>query len=474
MTPDMRLDTGLQTRLEQRLRLAPQIIQSIEILQLPTLALEKLIHQEMDENPVLEMRTVEPAGTAELAAPPERSSVDDEEEDLLRDAVPEWREFRVRSSGRRAAEASDRKQEAMLNTAARPATLQEYLIGQFHLIDASKPVSDAGTDIIYSLDDNGYLRSPLEEIAAAAQGRYEFQDAEKALGLVQGLDPPGVGARDLREGLLLQLPAGADELVGEIIRNHLEDIEQNRLPKVAQKTGRRMDEIKSAVDFIARLDPRPGRNFGSQPVPRILPDVAVEYSDKGYEVRLEDDRVPNLFISSLYEKLANSATAGEVTKKYLREKIRAARWFIDAIEQRRTTLYRISKAVVEVQKDFLDFGLSHLKPLRMQDVADKVGVHVSTVSRAIADKYVQTPRGIFPIKYFFSGGVPNGAGEAHAWRTVQQEIKDLVDNENKADPLADDEITRILSSKGTFVARRTVAKYRKVLHIPPSRRRRAY
>lgn len=473
MTPDIRLDTGLHTRLEQRLRLAPQIIQSIEILQLPTLALEELIHHEMAENPVLEMRTVEPP---EVTAPAraEHEKPADDEEDFTADAVREWRDLRVRPAGRRAAEASERKQEAMLNTAARPISLQDYLVSQLHLVDATEQQMAAGTDIIYSLDDSGYLRLSLEELAALAKGRYTLDDAAAALTLVQSLEPAGVGARDLRECLLLQVPADADELVRQIIRDHLEDIEQNRLPRTAQKTGRSMDEIESAVEFIARLDPRPGRNFGSEIVPKIVPDVAVEYTDNGYEVRLEDDRVPNLFISSLYERLANSATASDATKKYLRDKIRAARWLMDAIEQRRTTLYRIARSIVDTQKEFFDYGLSHLKPLRMQDIADKVGVHVSTVSRAIADKYIQTPRGIFALKYFFSGGLPNGEGEGQTWRMVQQQIKDLIDAEDKRNPLADDEIARLLSSKGAPAARRTVTKYRKALGIPSSRRRRVY
>jgi RNA polymerase sigma-54 factor len=474
MAPDLRLDTGLHQRLEQRLRLAPQIIQSIEILQLPTLALEELILQEVANNPVLEMDVAglpEPAPEtpSDQAEPPD----DDEENSIEREAREDWQESFGEKPRRQGMEASDRKQQAMLNTAARPATLQEYLLAQFRLLDATAMALAAATDIIYSLDDNGYLRPPLEELMSSAEGRYEMKDLEEALGLVQGLDPPGVGARNLKECLLLQVGDGGGELVGQIIQDHLEDIEQNRLPRIAQKTGRDMEEVRAAVEVISRLDPRPGRNFTGETAPRIVPDVAAEYTDKGYEVRLEDDSVPNLFISSLYEKLANSATASETTKKYLRDKIRAARWLIDAIEQRRTTLYRIARAIVDVQKEFLDFGLSHLKPLRMQDVADKVGVHVSTVSRGIADKYIQTPRGMFPLKYFFAGGIPGG-GEQQTWRNIQQEIKDLVGREDKTSPLADDEIARVLSSKGTPVARRTVTKYRKALQIPSSRRRKAY
>jgi len=472
MAPDIRLDTGLQTRLEQRLKLAPQIIQSIEILQLPTLALEELVHQEMIDNPVLEIRQQPPAG--EEAPQPSEEAEEEDENPVRREIGEDWKEFFGERTRRQGQEASDRKQEAMANTAARPITLQEYLLGQFRLLETKPAVRAAATDVIYNLDAVGYLQYPLEDLTAAAQGRYTLEEAAEALKRVQGLDPPGVGGRDLKECLLMQIPEGENDLARELIADYLEDIERNRLPRIVQKTGRSLQEIKSAIEYISRLNPHPGSLFGGEPAPKIVPDVAAEYTDKGYEVRLEDDRVPNLFISRLYEKLAASSQASEATRKYLRDKIRQARWLIDAIEQRRTTLFRITRAIVDFQGEFFDYGLSHLKALRMQEVAEKVGVHVSTVSRAIADKYIQTPRGIFPMKYFFTGGVQNGAGELHTWRNIQQEMKDLIDKEDKSNPLSDDQIARILSSRGSPVARRTVTKYRKALHLASSRRRKAY
>lgn len=478
---DMRLSTGLHTRLEQRLKLAPQIIQSIEILQLPTLALEELIHQEMTDNPVLEMRQMEPPDqpqeTREDEVPNEPvadADADDDQDPVEREVQEDWREFFGERPTRQGIEASDRKQDAMLNTAARPATLQEGLLAQFRLLNADNAVAAAATDIIYNLDDAGYLQYSLEDLVAGSKERYMLPEAEEALRLVQGLDPAGIGARNLAECLLLQVPAGEHDLAREIIEHHIEDIEQNRLPKIAQKTGRALEDVKAAVEFISKLNPRPGASFGGESAPGIVPDVIVDFTDKGYEVRLEDDHVPNLFISSLYEKLLSAPDAPDETKKYLRDKIRSARWLIDAIEQRRTTLFRISRAIVDMQKEFLDYGLSHLKPLRMQEVADKVAVHVSTVSRAIADKYMQTPRGIFPMKYFFTGGVSNDAGEMQTWRTIQQEIKDVVDKEDKSSPLSDEDIAEMLSRKGSHVARRTVTKYRKALGIASSRRRKAY
>jgi len=469
MAPDMRLDTGLMTRLEQGIVLAPQVIQSIEILQLPTLALEEFIQREMADNPVLDTKSPEPSET--VGQPVES---EEEEGSVQAELRQDWREFFGERSRAQGKEASDRKQEAMLNIAARPMTLQEFVLVQFRLLDVAGGVEEAGTDIIYSLDDAGYLGATLEDLVAVAGGRYGMEEAVGALKLVQGLEPPGVGARNLKECLLLQVAADESDLVRQIIENHLEDVEQNRLPRIAQKTGFDIADVREAVAKISRLNPHPGSDFTGEAAPTIAPDIVVEYTDKGYEVRLEDGHVPNLYISAFYEKLANSSDASEATKKYLRDKIRAARWLIDAIEQRRTTLFRVSKSTIDVQKEFFDYGLSHLRPLRMQDIADKVGVHVSTVSRAIADKYIQTPRGIFPIKFFFTGGTASADGEAQTWRNIQQEIKDLVDKEDKGEPLADDEIARLLSAKGSRLARRTVAKYRKALHIPSSRRRKIF
>jgi RNA polymerase sigma-54 factor len=471
MAPEIRLDTGLHARLEQRLKLAPQIIQSIEILQLPALALEEFVLREMSENPVIEMKSAAPGDEERDAG---EGEIEDEEDPVQREIAAELREFSGERPQRPDPDASDRKQQAMLNTAARPVSLQEYLSAQFRLLDLPKAVSAVGEEIVTNLDDNGYLRTSLEELVDGSEGGYDLEDAEAALAQVQGLEPPGVGGRSLQECLLLQVGADGHDLVRWIISDFLGDVERNRLPKIARRTTAEIEQIKDAVEYISHLNPRPGSLFSGQPAPRILPDLMVEYTDTGYEVRLEDGHIPNLAISMLYEKLAASDKADPAARKYLKDKIRAARWLIDAIEQRKTTLYRITRAIVDMQKEFFDYGLSHLKPLRMQEIADKVGVHVSTVSRAIADKYVQTPRGIFPLKYFFTGGLITGEGELQTWRTVQQEIKDLVDGEDRSKPLSDEEISKQLAEKGYEVARRTVTKYRKSLGIPSSRRRKSY
>lgn len=473
----LRIETSLQQRPELRMRLAPQIIQSIEILQLPMLELQQRIKQELVENPVLEIE--EPTmdlveAPSEQASQTEDSGVDEEVERV--EALEElWRQD---GSGRpvRTSDEHDPKREALENVAARPMTLQEYLSNQLSLIDASEEVRRAAQNIIYNIDDNGYLRFDLDAVRNSMDPPLPSRETlEEALALVQSLDPPGVGARDLRECLLLQLRnEKADRsLERELITNHLDDLSVNRFPKIVKATGRSIEEIKQAKDFISHLNPRPGALFGSEMSQYITPDVIVDYVDGRYEVRLEEEHIPRLYISPAYRRILREARESQA-KEYIRKKINAARWLIDAIEQRRNTLYKIACEIVELQREFFDRGLSGLKPLKMQTVADRTGVHVSTVSRAIADKYMQTPRGIFSMKYFFTGGTNTTKGTVVSRKTVKQHILDLIGSEDKRNPLSDDAVAAKLQAAGFDISRRTVSKYRQAMNIPASRERREY
>jgi len=296
------------------------------------------------------------------------------------------------------------------------------------------------------------------------------------LRLIQSLDPPGVGARDLQECLLLQMDStGNASLPRLLVSQHLEDIEKNRYPKIVRETGETLETIKRAVEFVTRLSPRPGALFGNEMPQYITPDVSVEQNDDGeYKVTLEDHRVPRLYISPIYARLLQDEDAGDEEREYVRKKIQSARWLIDAIEQRRNTLLRICEDIFDIQRDFLSRGIKHLKPLKMRTVADHANVHVSTVSRAISDKYAQTPRGIFPLKFFFTGGTKAAGGEMTSRKSVRQSVLEAIENEDKRHPLSDDEVARLLQQQGLDIARRTVTKYRKALNIPSSRRRRAY
>jgi RNA polymerase sigma-54 factor len=468
------------------------MIQSMEILQLPILALQERIEQELQENPVLELREEDPDLPSEEVEvePPdaptdeERELVIDESESNERDFErllkmdeewPEHFEEHSRPSRNRVDEEGERKHDAMANMVARPPSLHDYLRDQLGWFDLDAATRAMAERIIYNLDANGYLQSSLEDLVGPTGTADDLALAQRALAVVQRLDPPGVGARDLRECLLLQLAPGTpyyDEMK-TLITDHLEDIEHNRLPVIARKTGYTIPRIQEAIRQLRTLNPKPGAEFNDEQVPAVTPDVFIEQGEDGrYKVRLEDGRTPSLFISPYYRKLLQSGAANDETREYIKQKLSSAQWLIESIEQRRNTLTRVAQAIVDHQTEFLDKGPEHIKPLKMQQIADKVGVHVTTVSRAVDDKWIQTPRGIFPLKRFFVGGTRSADAEEVAWDTVRLKLQELIDNEDKQHPLSDDDLVKELARLGITVARRTVTKYRKAMKIPSSRQRR--
>ncbi len=476
----MRMEAFLQQRPELRMKLAPQIIQSIEILQLPTLELQQRIKQELVENPVLEMQELLPdedEPVPEEERPQDERTASEAEFDRMEEIEESWRDY-ASQTVRRVVDGSesDRKFEAMQNTAARPVSLQDYLFDQYHLLDLPPDLDEVAENIIYNIDDDGYLQYGLEEVVESMEGRATLEQAQNALGLVQNLDPPGIGARDLRECLLLQMRGDPQNhsLARDLIEHYLEDLYMNRLPKVTKAVGRSMDEIKEAVAFISHLNPRPGLAFSSEISPYVIPDVIVELVDGQYEVRLEDDRLPRVYINTAYSRLLRDERTSEPAKDYIRKKIQSARWLIDSIEQRRNTLYKIARSIVDIQKAFLEKGVAHLVPLKMQTIAQATSVHVSTVCRAISDKYMQSPVGIFPLKFFFTGGTRTTDGKVRSRKSVKQIVKNVIEREDKKNPLSDDEVAAKLQAEGLDIARRTVTKYRKALGVPSSRQRRAY
>ncbi|NOZ23582.1 MAG: RNA polymerase factor sigma-54 [Planctomycetes bacterium] len=478
----MKMEISLQPRLELKLKLAPQIIQSIEILQLPMLALQDRITQELEENPALELEEPAPA-EEEAAAETAVEEVSDraeqaEEYERLADLADGWQDFFTQVGGRRfrASGDKDEKLEALQNTAAPPVGLQDHLYTQLMLLDLPKEKQELAENIIYNLDPNGYLRHPLAEIGESLDPPRTEEEMAVALKVVQDLEPPGVAASDLEECLLLQLDADEPNyaLKRQLITNHLKDIENNRLPKIAKALGQSLDTVKGLIEEIGSLNPKPGALYGGDVVPYIIPDVVVEEDKDEYVIQLQDHFLPNLYISPEFRgMLRDSKNQGE-TKEWIRRKIEAAKWLIESIEQRRSTLHRVSQKIVERQKDFFDHGIKHLKPLKMQEVADELGIHVSTVSRAIAHKYMQSPRGIHDMKFFFTGGLAKDNGEVESWNAVKQKLLEVIDKEDKRNPLSDDDITKKLQEQGIDIARRTVTKYRKALKIPSSRKRKEY
>ena len=489
----MRLSLGQDLRLVQKQVLAPRMIQSMEILQLPILALEERIEREVQENPVLEMREEDPDLPAEAAPeePPPDAPTDEErelvidesrnnEEDFERlmkmdEEWPDRFEERARPSRAESEEAGQRKLDAMANMAARPASLADYLRDQLAWFDLEPELRAMAERILNNLDTNGYLQGSLQDLLGPEATREDLALAERALALVQKLDPPGVGARDLRECLLLQLVPGmpCHEQLQALVTSHLEDLEHNRLPVISRKTGYSIALIQQAVAELRKLNPKPGAEFHDTVVPTVTPDVFVDQGEDGRcRVWLEDGRTPHLFISPYYRKLFAAGQVNDETREYIKRKINSAQWLIDSIEQRRNTLTRVAQAIVDHQTEFLSKGPEAIEPLKMQQIADKVGVHVTTVSRAVDDKWIQTARGIFPLKRFFCGGTTSAAGEEVAWDAIRLKLQELIDNEDKQHPKSDDQLVKDLAAHGITVARRTVTKYRKAMDIPSSRQRR--
>jgi RNA polymerase sigma-54 factor len=303
-----------------------------------------------------------------------------------------------------------------------------------------------------------------------------MEQAEEALAAVQQLEPPGVGARDVSECLLLQLDEDDEDFedLRTLIAEHFEDIAKNRYPKVSKAMGCSIEHLKDLVEKIARLNPIPGSLFEEQAAPHVIPDLRVELIEGEFRVVLEDSTLPPLRICGYYARRLQQEDLDPKTREYLKDKFQSAKWLLDAIQQRRSTIYNIASQIVEEQKEFFEKGPMHLKPLKMQEIADEVGVHVSTVSRAISGKYIQTPQGIFSLKHFFTGGVEKENGEMESWEVVRQKLQHIIENEDKSDPLSDEQLAAELEKQGIEIARRTVSKYRKILDIPSSRQRREY
>jgi RNA polymerase sigma-54 factor len=482
-------------RMDQRMILAPRMIQSMEILQLPIMALQERIQQELQENPVLELKELsndEPSAesdgetaaaeygevaVAEAEPPAEELADSDPDFDRLEAFTRDWEDHlneEHRPSRNGLDDEGDKKHDAMQNMPSRPQSLQDYLSDQLAFVDTKPEQIRLLRFLITHIDENGYLTVPTEEIAKSYDLPVTVVQVEEALRVVQKLDPPGVGARDLHECLLIQLTPETPhrEVLRVLILHHLEDIQHNRLPIIQRRTGFDLNTIKEAIDALKHLNPRPGAQFTAENIPYVVPDIAVERGEDGnYSVRLLDDWTPSIYISRRYMDLYRDKGADPKAKEYLKRKIQAAQWLMESIEQRRNTLEKVTRAIIQHQRAFLDRGPEHIEPLKMQQIADQVKVHVTTVSRAVDDKWVQTPRGIFPLKRFFGGGTQTATGEEVAWETIKQKLLEIIDKEDKSNPLSDEELVNKLQESGYPVARRTVTKYRKMLNIPSSRQR---
>jgi len=488
----MRLSFGLEQKLAQKQILAPRMIQSMELLQLPIQALEERIELEMSENPVLELSEpvmdapVEAVETVHPDAPSEseKEMVVDESSNNAEDferlleldrQIPDYFDEGPRTSASRRQDDADRRHDQLSNIASPSETLKSALEMQLAEHELVSNVRLMCERIISSLDSNGYLVNTLEDLLPPDAGDSEIQLAHQALENVQRLEPKGVGARNLKECLLLQLEPTMDlyEELKTLISDHLDDLKENRLPAIQRKTGLSIGQIQEAWEELRRLNPKPGAIYNDSHVPTVTPDVFVDRDENGaYKVWLEETDLPPLRISHYYRERLMSGQASVEEKEFIKRKINAAQWLIESIEQRRNTLRNVSQAIVDHQTKYLDHGPESIEPLKMQQIADKVKVHVTTVSRAVDDKWIQTPRGLLSLRKFFVGGTMSEDGEEVAWDAVRIKLQELVEGEDKSHPHSDDVLVKLLKGNGISVARRTVTKYRKKMGIPSSRQRR--
>jgi len=460
--------------------LSPQLQHSLLILQTPLLELRNLVQQEMETNPVLEELPDEPAPDERSDAEPSADDNFNTEFQKLASLDEEWRDYMAQSAsyssdGSRASrEAQDRRQ-FLFDSIPVQETLQQNLIGQLNQSVLSASDRKAAELIIGNIDDNGFLQSTPEEMALNSGIAQE--DFERMLALIQSFYPAGVGARDLRDCLLIQLQRQGKEhtLEYKIVFEHMDDLGRRRFPEIARRLGMSVEDVQKAADNIARLNPRPGQVFAAAPQNYVLPDVMVEKVDGEYQIILNNEQIPHLRISNLYKDIIGSGDAqSSEVKNYVRDKIRSGKFLIRSIHQRQQTILNIAQQIVSRQRDFLEHGPSYLKPMTMGEVADAVGVHETTVSRAVSGKYMATPQGVFEMKYFFTSGYQTATGDSLSNISVKEAILDLVKHENGSAPFSDQEIVEILAERGIPIARRTVAKYRDELNILPSHMRRKY
>ncbi len=461
--------------LSQQQVLAPQLQQSLQILQAPMLELKNLVQQELQTNPTLEEEHSEPTIEDKQAEHEEFQ----EEFDRLAKLDDEWRDYMAQSasySGRSSEE--EERRQFFFDSLVKEETLQQHLLEQ---VSSSNEMSSEDRTlaelIIGNVDDRGFLQSMPEEIALNTG--MELADIQRVLEVVQTFHPVGVAARDLRDCLLIQLRrVGKDgTLEYKIIDRFLEDLGKRRFPEIARRLGTTVEQIQRAANFIATLDPKPGHIFTADPNNYVLPDVTVERIGTDWQISLNGEQIPHLRISNTYKDLMateGAGTNGNEVRDYIRDKIRSGKFLIKSIHQRQQTISNISHEIVSRQLDFLELGASALRPLTMVQIADAVGVHETTVSRAISGKYIATPHGVFEMKYFFTPGYQTAGGEAMSNTSVKGAIAELVKVENSRKPLSDKEIVEILSKRGIPIARRTVAKYRNELNILPSNMRKLF
>ncbi|MCX7872430.1 MAG: RNA polymerase factor sigma-54 [Verrucomicrobiae bacterium] len=484
--------------MSQQQVLAPQMQQSLAILQAPLLELRTLIEQELEQNPVLE-EVAAPPPQDETNIPlikkddptepppdvyydsaiekPNSKPVDDfqAEFEKLAKLDQEWKEhFTETNVPLRTQDVDEEKRQFLFDSLTSETSLSEFLMEQVRLSDLPREKWQIAEMIIGNIDENGYLKITLDELAYTTN--IPSEQIEEVLKVIHTFHPPGVGARNLRECLLIQLEQAGkkDSLEYKIVQDHLEALAKHKFPEIAKKLNVEIDDVQEAAEKISRLEPKPGRIFMPDNDIYVVPEVFVQKIGDDFVVTLNNEYIPHLKISNIYKDLMADPNASPQDKDYIRAKITAGKNFIKSIHHRQQTILNIAKEIVNRQREFMEKGVAHLKPLTMAEIARAVGVHETTVSRTVSGKYMQTPQGVFEMKYFFSSGVQSSTGTQVSNKTVKEMIAELFKKEDPTNPLSDQDIVRMLAEKGIVIARRTVAKYRSELKILPSNLRKVY
>jgi RNA polymerase sigma-54 factor len=509
------MEAHLQQRQELRQQLSQRMIQNLQMLQLPVLDLRELILTELEQNPTIEEK--ETGDPEEIGAEAEKEAAEEQAKRELLEVVEEqWLESERRTRRSDSGEDAEKRQEMMQNEGAKPESLRDHLTQQLSPMEVPEEICAYCEAIIQNIDENGYLKFTLEEVANALPEELKKEPMEsvvlkvdRALHIIQSMEPRGVGARSLRECLLLQLDE-ADPvypLLRHLIDTHLEDIGSNRLPKIVKdfqvqpeilqmlgysgeaNPNEVMEDLKELIAEIQKLQPKPGINFASTPAPRVHPEVVIKQVDGQYEIMLEDSYLPPIMVNTKYAEMAKDKTLSKEEREFIKRKLDSGKMLISAIEQRRSTIQKITGELLKHQMEFFEHGIESLKPLKMQEIADTVGIHVSTVSRAISGKWIETPKGVFPLKFFFASAAPKSESRPGLYAvlspsdpqdektrlSLMEKIREIVEIENSKEPFSDLDIAkRLKNSHAITAARRTIAKYREEMGIPSSRLRKQY
>jgi len=471
------LQQKLHTKLLQKLILTPSLQQAIKLLPMCTLELSDLLNQEMVENPLLEEEPTEELQPADTGAAPEKPEPDQpaDKADTWDDQDYEYFFGDYLGDAYRPSAPQDiRELPPIENTLSTTSSLSDHLEWQLSMQTDDPLMREIGSAIVGNLDNDGTLVASFDELTA--MGPWPLPEVERALELVQSFDPTGVGARDLQECLLLQLRhlGLAGTPTETIVSEHIRLLQNHQVPELARKLGLTIEDLKEHLEVIRHLDPKPGSRYNPTQSQYVTPDVYIVKVEDQYVAVLNDDSLPHMRISPVYRRLLDkNADNSAETRAYVKDKFRSALWLIKSVEQRQKTIQKVATSLINFQRDFLDHGIEHLRPLVLRDVANDIGMHESTVSRVVTNKYMHTPQGVFEMKYFFHSGISSSYGESVSSVTIKQRIRKIIENEDPRKPLSDSTIVSTLHREGLVLARRTIAKYREELKIPTSNQRKA-